>query len=74
MREFLWHTNENGNDVHWVNWDELCCPKQAGVLGTKPICGMNEAFRTKCSGGLQRRMMLCGKMYSRQSMGFGLVE
>jgi len=35
MRDFIWNTNENGNGLHWVNWDEVCHPKQEGGLWHK---------------------------------------
>jgi len=60
MREFLWNTNENGNGLHWVNWDEVCRPTHQGGLGLRPHCVMNDTLKT--TGGLKRRRMLCGKM------------
>jgi len=27
MRDFLCNSNENGNGLHWVNWNEVCRPK-----------------------------------------------
>ena len=65
IRDFLWNSNKSGNGPHWVNWDEVCRPKQEGGLGIRPLRAMNKALQTKwLSGfeGLQRRMMLCGKM------------
>ena len=30
MRDFLWNSNDNGNGLHWVNWNRVCCPKLEG--------------------------------------------
>ena len=47
MRDFLWNSNDNGNGLHWVNWNEVCRPKQLGGLGIRPLRDMNEALKTK---------------------------
>ena len=47
MRDFLWDSNNSDNGFHWVNWDEVCCPKQEGGLGIRPLRVMNEALKTK---------------------------
>jgi len=47
MTDFLWNTNDNGNGLHWVNWDEVCHPKQEGGLGIRRLRIMNEALKTK---------------------------
>ena len=47
MRDFLWDSNNNGNGFHWVNWDEVCRPKQEVGLGIRPLCVMNEVLKTK---------------------------
>jgi len=44
MRDFLWNSNKSGNGLHWVNWDEVCCPKQEGGLDIRPLRVMNEAL------------------------------
>ena len=46
-RDFLWDSNNSGNGFHWVNWDEVCRPKQEGGLGIRPLRVMNEACKTK---------------------------
>jgi len=48
MRDFLWNSNDIGNGLHWVNWNEVCRPKQEGGLGIRPLHVMNEALKTKC--------------------------
>jgi len=47
MKDFLWNTNEYGNGLHWVNWDEVCRPKQKGGLGIRPLRLMNDTLNTK---------------------------
>uniref|UniRef100_A0A7C9AA13 Reverse transcriptase domain-containing protein n=1 Tax=Opuntia streptacantha TaxID=393608 RepID=A0A7C9AA13_OPUST len=47
MRDFLWNSNSSCNGLHWVNWDEVCRPKQEGGLGIRPLRVMNEALKTK---------------------------
>jgi len=47
MRDFLWNTNDNGNGFHWVNWDEVCRPKQEEGPGIRPLHVMNYALKTK---------------------------
>jgi len=47
MRDFLWNSNDNGNGLHWLNWNEVCRPKQQGGLGIRPLRVMNEALKTK---------------------------
>jgi len=56
MRDFLWSTNDNGNGLHWINWDEVCRPKQEEGLGIRPLRVMNEALKIQvvvkaCKGG-----------------------
>ena len=43
----IWNTNENGNGLHWVNWDGVCYPKQEGGFGIRPLCVKNDALKTK---------------------------
>jgi len=46
MTDFLCDTNENGNGLHWVNWDEVRHPQQEGGLGIRPRI-MNDTLKTK---------------------------
>ena len=47
MRDFLWNSNENGNGLHWVSWNEVSRPKHEGGLGIRPLRVMNDALKTK---------------------------
>ena len=47
MRDFLQNSNKSDNGLHWVNWDEVCRPKQEGGLGIRPLRVMNEVLKTK---------------------------
>ena len=33
--------------LHWVNWGEVCCPKQEGGLSIRPLPQMNYALKIK---------------------------
>ena len=37
MRDFLWANNETSSGFCWVNWREVCCSKQEGGLGIRPL-------------------------------------
>ena len=50
MRNFLWNSNENGNGLHWVNWNGVCRPKQQVGLGIRPLRVMNESLKTNWLG------------------------
>ena len=47
MRDFLWFNNGTGSVFHWVYWKDVCCSKQDGGLGIRPLRHMNEALKTK---------------------------
>jgi len=47
MRDFVWSCNDSSNDLHWINWREVFCPKQEGRLSIRPFCEMNDALKTK---------------------------
>jgi len=47
MRDFLWPNNGSTKGLHWVNWGDVCRPKQQGGLGIRPLCEMNEALKSK---------------------------
>ena len=47
MRDFLWNSNDNGKGLHWVSWNEVCCPKHEGGLGIRPLRVKNDALKTK---------------------------
>jgi len=50
MSDFFWISNESGNGLHWVNWDEVYRPKQERGLDIRPLRAMIEAFKTKWLG------------------------
>ena len=47
MRDFLWPNNGSTKGLHWVNWREVCRPKQQGGLSIRPLCQMNDALKIK---------------------------
>jgi len=47
IRDFLWNSNDNGNGLHWVSWNEVCRPKHEGGLGIRPLRVINDALKTK---------------------------
>jgi len=46
MLDFLWSKHDSNRGFHWVSWDEICCPKEDGGLGIRPLQTMNEALKT----------------------------
>jgi len=36
MRDF-WSKHDSDDDFHCVSWDEICCPKDEGGLGIRPL-------------------------------------
>ena len=47
MRDFLGPNNGSTKGLHWVKWGGVCCPKQRGGLGIRPLCEMNDALKSK---------------------------
>ena len=47
MRDFLWPNNGLTKGLKWVNWGDVCHPKQQGGLGIGPLCDMNDALKSK---------------------------
>jgi len=47
IRDFLWNCNDNGNGLHWLQWNEVCRLKKEGGLGIRPLRDMNDALKTK---------------------------
>jgi len=47
MRNFLWSKHDSDRGFHWVSWNEICCPREDGGLGIRPLRTMNEVLKTK---------------------------
>ncbi|GMI89291.1 hypothetical protein HRI_002598400 [Hibiscus trionum] len=43
---FLWGSLEK-RSIHWIKWETLCLPKEAGGLGLMDFDNMSEALRSK---------------------------
>ena len=43
-RNFLWGSNDHVRKMHWVNWDVVTKPKDAGGLGLQSAKGRNTAL------------------------------
>ena len=43
-RNFLWGSNDHVKKMHWVNWDVVTKPKDAGGLGLQSAKGRNTAL------------------------------
>ena len=43
-RNFLWGSNDHARKMHWVNWDVVTKPKEAGGLGLQSAKGRNTAL------------------------------
>ena len=46
-RNFLWGFNDHVRKMHWVNWDVVTKPKDAGGLGLQSAKGRNMALLAK---------------------------
>ena len=60
MGDFLWSTNENGNGLHWVNWDEVRRRKQEGWLKSYSCyerCFEGQVALKVCRGGCYMEKM-----------------
>ncbi|KAE8717060.1 hypothetical protein F3Y22_tig00110065pilonHSYRG00307 [Hibiscus syriacus] len=49
MANFLWGGGIGKNKIHWVNWEEVCKPKNEGGLGVRNLSCMNRALLGKWS-------------------------
>ena len=66
MRDVLLNNNDTTNSCRWVEWDEVCHPKEERGLGIIPLREMNEALKTKrfCRRCYvdKWKNMICGKI------------
>ena len=46
-RNFLWGSNDHARKMHWVNWDVVTNPKEAGGLGLQSAKGRNTTLIAK---------------------------
>ncbi|KAK9067117.1 hypothetical protein SSX86_014442 [Deinandra increscens subsp. villosa] len=46
-RQFFWGSNADKKKIHWVNWDTILSPKEAGGLGVGSLKAANLALLSK---------------------------
>lgn len=69
QRDFLWGSSRGKRRIHWVNWNNICSPKNQGGLGIRTIRVLNKAFFPNGCGNMGLKVLLCGKGCCSQSMG-----
>lgn len=44
MANFWWNNAEHKSRIHWIGWDKLCLPKEAGGMNFKDLECLNQAL------------------------------
>lgn len=47
IASFWWNNSDGDRRIHWLSWDKLCLPKNAGGLGLRYLYAFNLALLGK---------------------------
>ncbi|CAN1247078.1 Putative ribonuclease H protein At1g65750 [Linum grandiflorum] len=77
IRNFVWGSSEAGRKIHLISWQQVCTPKDRGVLGLRLARELNSAYMTKLAFIFMQHpellwVRVLQSKYFRESAGFAL--